>query len=176
MKTLRFLLLTVFITTLVACSKDDDNTPPSSSIVGSWTLESGGIEPTTITMEGLDFPIQVSGSFINISDTNRITFKEDNTFTSVTGNIILRMEMVVFGMPQTQDVEINDFLGEGTWEIANDKLIINNDNGTTIPYQIVSFTETDLVLKANTSDIDSGTGAGVPGGLDIEVIMNLKRV
>src|SRR5690554_591370 len=103
MKTLRFLLLTVFITTLVACSKDDDNTPPSSSIVGSWTLESGGIEPTTITMEGLDFPIQVSGSFINISDTNRITFKEDNTFTSVTGNIILRMEMVVFGMPQTQD-------------------------------------------------------------------------
>src|SRR5690554_1209175 len=176
MKTLRFLFLTVFITSLVACSKDDDNTPPSSSVIGSWTLVDGGIEPTTITMEGLDFPIQISGSFINISDTNRINFNEDNTFTSVTGSITLQIEMVVMGMPQTQDVEITDFLGEGTWEIANDKLIINNDNGTTIPYQIVSFTETDLVLKAKTSDIDTGSGTSVPAGLDIEVIMNLKRV
>lgn len=175
MKNLRFILLALVITSFLSCSKDDDG-GSSINIVGSWKLVGGGIEPTTFTMEGVPFPIEVSGSFINISDSNRINFLEDNSFTSNTGSITLEMALVVMGVEQTQYMELEDIFGEGTWEINDRKLIVTNDNGTTIPYQIESISETDLVLKANVSDTDTGTGTGVPAGMDIEVVMQLKKV
>ncbi len=178
MKTIKLLLLSVFIISFSSCSKDDDG-GGSFEIVGNWRMTEGAVEGGSIMLDlgGMPIPVEVSGTFIDLDDQNKLTIKEDNTFTSITGNIAIELHMNVMGTVQTETFEASDIFGEGTWERTGNTLNITNDNGTTIPYTIVSLTESNLELKANVSEMDAGTGSNpMLESLDINVRMKFVRL
>lgn len=178
MKTIKYFLLGLLIIGNLSCSSDDDG-GESFNIVGNWTITEGFIEPGSIILDmgGMDVPVEYSGSFINIEDDNRINFKEDNTFSSQTGNISLQMELVVMGTSQTQIIEMSDVFGEGTWEVNGRELKITNANGTTINYNIDKLDGNSLELSSNVKDmvLDGGPNP-ILESMDIIVKIKLKKV
>ncbi|WP_026451399.1 hypothetical protein [Aequorivita capsosiphonis] len=178
MKIIKFLLLGLFIIGQVSCSSDDDG-GESLDLVGNWSIQEGFIEPGSVVLDigGMDVTVEYSGSFVNIDEDNRIILKDDNTFSSITGNISLEMEMVVMGIPQTQSVEMSDVFGEGTWEVNGSDFIVHNANGTDVTYHIDSLNGDNLELSANVKDmaLDSGSNPMLES-MDIIVKMKLKRV
>lgn len=177
MKNFKLLFVAFLLLGLTSCSSDDDN--PTINIVGSWTMTEGIVEPASITVEmgGMQIPVEVSGNFIEIDDQNRLTFKEDNTFSSVTGNIAVELNLVVMGIPQTQRFEASDLFGQGTWELNGKELKIKNDNGTTIPYHIDSINGTNMEISANVKDMSmEGESNPILDSMDIVIKMKLKRV
>lgn len=177
MKIINYLVLSLLIVANVSCSGDDDNTQ-SVAIVGNWSITEGHIEPTSIelNMGGIPVSVEISGSFVDISDDNRVIFKEDNTFTSTTGNISLEMNMVVMGIPQTQTFEASDIFGDGTWEMNGNELKIQNQNGTSIKYTIDNLDQNILELSGNIKDMDiSGGSNPMLEGMDIVVRIKFKK-
>lgn len=178
MKIIKFLVLGLLVVGHLSCSKDDDNNN-SADIVGTWMLTDGAVESTSIVLDigGMPVSVEVSGSFIGIDDENRIHINEDKTFTSVTGNLVIELEMVVMGIPQTERVEASDLLGSGTWNRSGNELHLSNDNGTTILYHIDNINETHLELSSNISDLmlDGGSNPMLED-MDINVTMKLQRI
>lgn len=178
MKTIKLLFASFLIISMISCSKSDDN-QQSASIVGNWTITEGFVEPASITIDmgGIPVPIEISGNFIDIDEQNRLSFKEDNTFSSVTGSIAVELNITAMGIPQTELFEADELFGQGTWELNGSELKIHNENGTTIIYQVDKITETELELSSNVSDMqmDGGTDP-ILDDLDIIVRMKLKRV
>lgn len=178
MKTIKLLFASFLIISLISCSKSDDN-GPSASIVGNWTITEGLVEPTSITIDmgGMPIPIDISGSFVDIDPQNRLSFKEDKTFTSVTGSIAVEIDINVMGVPQTDRFDADDLFGQGTWDLNGNELKIHNENGTTIIYQVDKITETELELSSNVSEMSTDGGSNpILDQLDIIVRMKLKRV
>src|SRR5690554_1500052 len=174
MKIINYLIFSLLIIANISCSSDDDNNQ-SFDIIGNWSITEGHIEPTSISMDmgGMPVSIEISGSFVDISDDNRINFKDDNTFTSNTANILLEMNMVVMGIPQTQTFGASDIFGEGNWELNGNELKIENQNGTLIKYTIENLDGNSLELSSNIKDMD------VPGGSnfmfeDMDIIVRIK--
>ena len=125
----------------------------------------------------MDVPVEISGTFIDIDESNSLTFKEDNTFSSNTGNISLELTMVIMGQIQTQSIEMNDVFGEGTWEVNGRELKIHNSNGATVPYHIDNLSANILELSANVRElIPAGGSNPMLESMDITVKMKLKRV
>lgn len=176
MKTIKYLLLGLLIIANFSCSKDDKN--ESFDIVGDWTITEGFIEPGSfeISMGGMNIPVEVSGTFINIEDDNRLNFKGDNTFSSYTGNIAMEVNMTIMGAPQTQVFEGGDLFGAGTWELNGRELKIHNENGTTIKYHVDNLDGNILELSSNVKDMRTGESNPILDSMDIVVKMKLKRV
>ncbi len=178
MKIAKYLVLSLFVITHLSCSKDDDNTQ-SFDIVGKWSITEGKIIPTTIPLDmgGMIIPVEISGSIIDIDETNNIRFKEDNSFTSDTGTLSLKMNMVIMGAPQTEIIEMNDVFGEGTWEVNGRELKIHNENGTTIKFTIDNLSADFLELSANVKDMSmEGDSNPMLESMDIVVQMKFKRI
>lgn len=178
MKTFKLLLASFLIISLISCSKSDDS-QPSASIVGNWTITEGFVEPASITIDmgGVPVPVEISGNFVDIDEQNRLSFKEDNSFTSVTGNIAVELTISALGIPQTERFEADELFGEGTWELNGSELKILNENGTTITYQVDKITETELELSSNVSEMQMDGGNNpILDDLDIIVRMKLRRV
>lgn len=178
MKILKFVLICFLIGANVSCSSDDDNDNPPMNIDGSWTLKEGYIPAgsTNINLGGMSIPVQYSGSFVEIDENNRLNFQQDNTFTSVTGNIALEMDLTVMGSPQTQSFEGSDLFGQGTWELNGSELLIHNENGTTIKYYIDKLEGNVLQLSSNVKDMNTGTPNPMLESMDIIIKMTLERV
>ena len=161
----------------ISCSSDDDG--ESFDIIGKWSITEGSIDQTSILLDmgGMDVPVEISGTFIDIDESNSLTFKEDNTFSSNTGNISLELTMVIMGQIQTQSIEMNDVFGEGTWEVNGRELKIHNSNGATVPYHIDNLSANILELSANVRElIPAGGSNPMLESMDITVKMKLKRV
>ena len=177
MKIIKYLLLGLLIIGNLSCSSDDKE--ESFNIVGNWSITEGYIEPASIVLDigGMSVPVEISGSFVDIDDDNRLNFKEDNTFSSLTGNMSLEMDMVIMGTSQTEVIEMNDVFGQGTWEVNGRELKIHNENGTTIKYRIDNLSSNQLELSSNVKDmtLDSGSNPMLES-MDITVKMKLKRI
>ncbi|MCX7548766.1 lipocalin family protein [Xanthomarina sp. F1114] len=179
MKIFKFILFSFLIIANVSCSSDDDNIElESNNLIGTWTLTEGHIPAGSadINLGGMTVPIEYEGSFVNIEESNRLNFMQDNTFTSVTGNISLEMQMTVMGTPQNQSFEGSDLFGQGTWEVNGNELLIHNENGTTIKYYIDQIDGNVLKLSANLKDMNTGTPNPMLESMDIIIKMTLERV
>ncbi|MEO8933214.1 MAG: hypothetical protein ABI295_02820 [Xanthomarina sp.] len=177
MKKIKFLLLGLLIIGNISCSSDDDNAE-SINIVGNWTLTEGFIVPGSMNLEvgEMTIPVTYSGNFINIEESNRLHFKDDNSFSSITGNISLEMQMTVMGTPQNESFEASDLFGQGTWEVQGRELKIHNANGTTIKYYIDNLDGDFLELSSNVKDMNTGTPNPMQESMDIVIQMKLRRV
>lgn len=179
MKIIRFLLLSFLFIGNVSCSSDDDSSDIQSlDVAGTWTMTEGFIVPGSMDLDlgGMSIPVEYSGDFINIEDDNRLNFHEDSTFTSVTGDISLEMEMIIMGAPQNQSFEASDLFGQGTWEVIGQELFISNENGTTIKYHIDSVSSTQLKLSSNVKDMDTGEPNPMLESMDIVIKMVFEKV
>ena len=178
MKTIKLLLASILIISMISCSKSDDS-QPSASIVGDWTITEGLVEPTSITIDmgGMPIPVEISGSFVDIDPQNRLTFNENKSFTSVTGSISVEVNITALGIPQTEVFEADELFGQGTWELNGNQLKIHNENGTTITYQVDKITETELELSSNISEMEmEGGNDPMLNQFDVIVRVKLRRV
>lgn len=179
MKIFKLFLFSFLIITNMSCSSDDDNNDIESfNIIGNWTLKEGHIVPGSMNLNigGMVLPVEYSGSFTNIEESNRINFQENNSFSSVTGNIALELEMTIMGTPQNQTFEGSDFFGQGTWEINGRELKILNENGTSIKYHIDNMDANVLELSSNVKDMNTGEPNPMLESMDMVIKMKLERV
>ncbi|HLV38796.1 lipocalin family protein [Xanthomarina sp.] len=179
MKIFKLFLFSFLIISNISCSSDDDNNDiDSSNIIGSWTLKEGHIVPGSMNLDigGMTVPVVYSGNFINIEESNRINFQENNTFSSVTGNIAIELQMTIMGQPQNQTFEGSDFFGQGTWEVNGRELKIHNENGTTIKYHIDNIDGNVLELSSNVKDMSTGEPNPMLESMDMVIKMKLERV
>ncbi len=177
MKTIKFLLACVLIVNLSSCSKKNDD--PDIDIVGEWRMTEGFVEPASIVLDmgGMQIPVEVSGNFVEIDDQNRLSFHENNTFSSVTGNIALELDLNIMGTLQTDRFEADELFGQGTWELNGRDLKIHNENGTSIPYHIDAISENEMELSSNVSEMTMEGGTNpILEGMDITIKMKLKRI
>lgn len=177
MKIINYLLLSLFIIAQVSCSNDDD--ARSFDVTGEWTLTEGYVEPGSMTIDlgGMPVSIQYSGAFVDIDQNNWLKFHEDHTFTSFTGNMSLELNMIIMGQSQTQSIELEDVMGDGTWEVNGNELKILNSNGTSIKYHIDNLNGDTLELSANVKDMSVESGSNpILDGMDMIVKMKLKRI
>ena len=178
MKIIKFILFSLLIIGNTSCSKDDDNVE-SLDITGEWTMTDGLIVPGSMNLDiGMGSPVHVeySGSFINIEESNRLHFEEDNTFSSITGNLSLEMRLIIMGTAQTDSFEGSDLFGQGTYEVHGRELKIRNENGTTIKYYIDHLDENTLKLSSNVKDMNTGQPNPMLESMNMVIKMTLKKV
>lgn len=178
MRIIKLLVLSIFIFGHFSCSSDDDNAN-SFDIAGKWSITEGYVEPGSMVLDigGMNVPIEYSGSFVDIDANNSLTFKEDKTFSSYTGDIALELTMTFMGTTQTDYFEMNDVFGEGTWEVNGRELKIHNANGTTVKYNIDNLNNDVLELSANVQDMAmEGETNPMLESMDMVVKMKLKRI
>lgn len=177
MKNLNYLILLLSIVVLFACSKDDAK--ENINVVGSWSITEGIIEPGSFNIDlgGMQVPVEINGSFVGIDPQNRIEFKEDKTFSSYTGEIMIELNMVVMGSPQTDRFSAGDVFGTGTWKLDGRKLELKNDNGATIPYSVDEISATHMQLSAKVKDImPSGGSNPILESMDIQMRIKFKKI
>lgn len=157
-KLLTFLLVA---TVVFACKKDDDNGGGSATtdpLVGNWVIDE--IDMTGSTDFG-GTPISFTGEGQNM--TGGYNVKADGTLTyDVSYDLVLNLTPLP---PQTIPVAQ---AGSGTWKNENNKLIITDQNGTTI-YPVKVATSNILILEQDTTINQSGILA------DLELEITLRK-
>lgn len=177
MKILKYIVLSLLIIGHVSCSNDDN--AESLDVVGSWRMTEGSVDPGSMDLDlgGTIMHVEYSGGFSNIDPNNRLNLHEDHTFTTTSGGMTIDLTLVVMGQSQTQSVPMDNFVGDGTWEINGRDLNIRNSNGTSIKYNIDNLSDDTLELSANVKDITPDGGSNpMLESMDMIVRMKLKRV
>ena len=120
MKKLSYLILSIFIISLAACSSDDDSSSQEGALLGKWNS-------TEFIMKGTFQEDGVTVSFEGVADDmsgNDVTFHADNTFTANNAPFQMKMSYIINGLPYTFNQEMNSLVtDEGTWRKEGNKLI-----------------------------------------------------
>lgn len=176
MKNFKLYFFFLSVVLLTACSKKDD---PAPDVTGTWTITEGIVESASITIDmgGMPIPMEIEGNYVDIDPENWLKFASDHTFSSYTGNISLELKISTMGTSTTERFAMNDVFGNGTWSQSGRTLNIENENGTTIPYQITSHSENNLELTANVKDMmPSGGSNPFVESMDVNVKIKLARI
>jgi Lipocalin-like domain len=140
----------------VACNKDDDANNSGNDLSGTWKLTAISSEGTTSTTGP---GTAISGTFKTTGKDYKaqVTFKNDGTFVS-SGTYTAVATTTIGGQTFTQEQPIQDFLGNGTWKRAGNKLTVTV-NGVTTEATIAE--ETDKKLRIAGTFDRSTTASGL---------------
>jgi len=185
MKKITFLCIAISMMCLSACSSDDDSiTPDSLSLVGEWKITKLHVAGTASQGTGgmtvsTDFEMEVT----NLDDEDAMAFNEDNTFTASSGNgVNIHVTIEFMGEEMNSDMQSDPSTEEGSWELNNDKLILNYGSDTQpVTYDIVSMSQSKLELVTNQMPTMFGYDGGdvlpvpVDAGAEIQAHLTLER-
>ena len=105
---------------------------------------------STITGEGYDL-------------TNKLTFTESPNLISSEGKVNMKLTVTINGLTFTENEEDFEFLGDGTWEINGNDLIIKDPDEEIIEDElrevtIFKLTDNELIIKITETDEDMEEG------------------
>ncbi len=156
MKITKLLFLAISIL-LLSCSEDEDPLPTEEGMLGTWIITdltySGS---TTTTVAGIS-PIKADFTGFGKDMDLTTTFNADpNTVTSE-GSYTIEITTTVLGMSETEEVEFEEAIMDGTWELNGKTLTVTNPGGTQ-EGTIVSQTSTSMKIKVSIDQTESGAG------------------
>jgi len=159
MKTLAKFLGLSLLVLFASCSKDEE-TPNvnQGDAVGIWQLTDVSCTDGTTSTTGPGFP-PINGTF-TVSGKNydtTIEFKADGTYKSQ-GSYTSVVTTTVQGFPQTQELDLGFFEGEGIWSISGNALTAN-DGTQTSTSTIEELTSSKMVLALKV-DVTQTPGQG----------------
>ncbi|MBB6459006.1 hypothetical protein [Flammeovirga kamogawensis] len=159
MSNLKLLLtVTVFAFFFTSCTEDADPSK-DSLIIGTWTMtHSEASSLTTTNSEDYSSSIENVSTYENIDITAE--FKEDGTLTSKgTADISTVMyfdasDSLVFGSPNTAIYQV------AKWSIDGTELLLTEtgENTQTLPFEIVSLTDNELIMTSHITQEVSQSG------------------
>jgi Lipocalin-like domain len=152
---LLFLGLLVF----VSCSEDEDPMPTAAGLIGSWSvtdLEYEGTTTTTVTGISLTADFTGVGKDFDLT----VTFSENPNMVVSEGSYTVTLTTTFAGQSETEDIELDSFISDGTWSL-NNKILSVTTSGVTQEATIVSQTDTTLVVKVEVEEIDEADGVRV---------------
>lgn len=157
------ILFIAFILILSSCSSDDDGGGQvTGDIVGTWVgtdLSLSGEIETTI--EGQTIMSTITGEGYDL--TNKLTFTESPNLISSEGKVNMKLTVTINGLTFTENEEDFEFLGDGTWEINGNDLIIKDPDEEIIEDElrevtIFKLTDNELIIKITETDEDMEEG------------------
>lgn len=157
---------------LFSCSDDSINID-RSLLLGSWEPVELYTDDGKLTQTSTG--IQVTARFeYSASDfTGVITFDENpDTFGST---ISAEYEIVttVAGQVETQQVEVESYLGAGTWMIDGDRIILDTGGDDPQSWKVLELTQTRLRMRMKEEF--EGFGGGIRTESSATVYLTLER-
>lgn len=154
MKNLLKLLPILLLLTIVSCGKDGNQKSSTDELVDTWELT--GLDYTgsnTTSAGGLD----VVQSFVGEGkDFNAsIEFKDDGTFVSM-GTYNVTLTTTTSGISTTDEVTVDEFLGEGTYTFDGSTITIVNTDSDVSSTGTITIDANDLTMLVNTNDVTNG--------------------
>lgn len=171
MRTLSYLILSLFIFSLASCSSDDDNNSQEVTILGKWDV-------TQMTMEG-NFTEEGSAvSFSAVANSlpgNNMTFKADNTVSSNSAPFNIDFHYDIDGITYDMTQEVSSVLTtNGTWSRDGDLLHLQeNGSSERQTYTVETLTGSTLKLSADQDNTDLGDD--FPAGAQFRVTITMNR-
>lgn len=164
MKTLKLLILSLFIVGAVSCSSDDDSVT-DASMTGKW-------HPTLFKLEGsmdvedlgrMEYVAESTGDFGGVY----IDFKDDGTYFAENNTFPIKVTVKLNGSVISNEEYDStwDLDQEGTWERDGETVTISNVDGMT-DYELLELTSSKLKMKTDAGGIGD-LGGDVPGDMDM---------
>jgi hypothetical protein len=164
-------VLLAMVFSFVACS-EDDNDPSSNELVGIWQMESLDYSGTsTTTIAGQSSTLDYVGEAYDIDLS--ITFGEDPNEYKTSGGYTIRLTYELGGQTIEENVPVEGFLDNGTWEQNGSTLNVINGNGDPSEATIVSVDANSLVISS--AEMETTTEQGVTTTIDVESIITFSR-
>lgn len=170
MKKILLFVLTIGLFTFTSCSEDNE-VETLEVINGRWDLDDIQIKGST-DFSGITMTME--GSINSLSGDNFIVFNNDNTYNSVSGNVVMDFTITMPGMApitQSQAVE-GDFFENGTWDKQGNKLSITPDSTQeTYVWDIEEFSSTRLVLSSDEATLMDVEGMESFSEMNVKMIL-----
>lgn len=166
-------VLLAMAVSFVACSEDDNgNDPSSDDLIGIWQMESLDYSGTsTTTFGGQSNTLNYVGEAYDIDLS--ITFGEDPNEYKTSGGYTIRLTYEFGGQTIEENVPIEGFLDNGTWERNGNTLTVVNGNGEPGEGTIVSVDANSLIMSS--TEMETTTDQGVTTEVDVESIITFSR-
>lgn len=170
MKKVLLFVLTIGLFTFTSCS-EDNGVEALEVINGRWDLEDIQIMGST-DFNGISMTME--GSISSLSGDNFIVFNNDNTYNSVSGNVVMDFTITMPGMSpitQSQAVE-GDFFENGTWDKQGNKISITPDSTQeTYVLDIEEFSSSKLVLSSDEATLMDIEGMESFSEMNVKMIL-----
>lgn len=135
---------------IFSCTHEEEAPFSNPSIVGNWQLsamEYTGV--SKVSFNGVNNEHAFSGEASEIDFILDLS-ESPNTFTSE-GGYLITLAFMMMGQEIKMPVRIDDFLGEGSWEINGDKLKVTSKGNPSDEMKILKLTEHELILEGDAS-------------------------
>ena len=166
-------VLLAMVFSFTACSEDDSgNDPSSGDLVGIWQMESLDYSGTnTTTVAGQSTTLDYVGEAFDIDLS--ITFGENPNEYKTSGGYTIKLTYELGGQTVENNVPIEGFLDNGTWEQNGNTLTVVNGNGEPGEATIESIDGNSLVLSSR--EMETTTEQGVTTEIDVESVITFSR-
>lgn len=167
------IILFVAFLGLVSCSSDDNGTTTdSSNVVGNWKPTALTYDGTsTMSMQGQTFTTNFNAVATDFHDAT-VSFHQNGNYTSEGDGYTVDLTMEFMGQEMTQEMFVESFFAEGTWEVdGNTMIMTNTSSNEPIIYNIVALNATTMKLS-----IDNYTTQMNGGQATINVDITLTKI
>ncbi len=163
---IKFFSLAVISMSLVfttACEKEDEGI--TASIVGSWTITETTMDMTIDGVSWIDYMVNELGW---TAETAEIEWTEMQSETDMEGTVEFKDGGVFTSAFEDEDPE------SGSWTLDHEKLTINVEGDDTMVFEVITLSESKLVIKLTEIDSDDMDQDGTEEA--VEMIMHMTFV
>lgn len=172
MKFLQTIFFLILCTVLFSCTTEDEEPSNNASIVGNWQLASMKYDGVSrLSMDGSDMEQSFSGEASEIDFI--IDFSESPNRFSSQGGYLINLTYDLMGQDINIPVRIDDFMGDGSWDINGDILKVTMTGQPTDELKILKLTANELTMEGDVSRIITENEALM--GTTYNAIFTFKR-
>lgn len=154
-------MLLVFTT---SCNKDDEDI--TASIVGAWTVTETTMDMTIDGVSWLDYMVNELGL---PTETAELAWSEMQGETDFDGTAEFAAEGIFASKWEGDDPE------SGTWSLDGNKLSINVEGEDTMVFDVITLSETQLVIELREADADDMDQDGTEETLEMIMKITFTR-
>lgn len=165
-KFINFIALAVISISLVfttGCEKEDEGI--TASIIGSWTVTETSMDMTIDGVPWLNYMVNELGM---TSETAELDWAEMQAETDMEGTVEFKDGGIFTSAWEDDDPEL------GSWTLDNEKLTINVEGDDTMVFDVITLSETQLVIKLTETDSEDMDQDGTEE--TVEMIMQMTFI
>ena len=161
-----FALAIIGISFVFTTACEEDEVGITASIIGSWTVTETSMEMTIDGVSWLDYMVNELEMSLEIAET---TWAEIQTESDMVGTVKFEDEGLFSTEWEDDDPE------SGTWTLDGNNLTINVVGDDTMIFEVITLSETQLVIKQTETEIEDMNQDGTEETMEIVIQMTFVR-